>query len=56
MTCGGFKDLPRGTIEEKILCDKESIFAKTVKYDWYQRGLVSIVYKFFVKNDCFPCK
>ena len=35
MTCGGFKDLPRGRIEEKIFCDKASIFAKTLKYDWY---------------------
>ena len=28
ITCGGFKDLPKGKIKKKILCDRAFIFAK----------------------------
>ena len=42
-----FKDLIRRTASDKILRDKAFNVAKNPKYDVYQRGLVSIVYKFF---------
>ena len=45
-----FKDLNRRTIADKVLHDKAFNIAKNTKYDGYQRGLASIVYKFFDKN------
>ena len=45
-----FKDFTRRTASDKILCDKTFDIAKNPKYDWYQRGLVSMVYKFFDKK------
>ena len=42
-----FKDLFRRTTSDKILHDKTFNIAKNPKYDGYQRGLSSIVYKFF---------
>ena len=39
------KDLTKRTVEDKIL--KNKAFAKDPKYDGYQRGLASMVYKFF---------
>ena len=33
-----------------MLRDKAFNIAKNPKYDWYQRGLASMVYKFFDKN------
>ena len=50
MTYGDFKDLPRGTVSDKILHDKPSNIAKNSKYDEYQRRLVSMVYSFFDKK------
>ena len=47
MVCGDFKDLTRRTISDKILRDKASNVAKNPKYNGYQRGLASMVYKFF---------
>ena len=44
---GDFKDLKRRTASDKILRDKALNIAKNPKYDGYQRGLVSMVYKFF---------
>ena len=41
---GDFKDLARRTTFNKLLRDKGFNIAK---YDGYQRGLASIVYKFF---------
>ena len=41
-----FKDLTRRTTSDKILHDKAFSIAKNPKYDGYQRGLPSIVYKF----------
>ena len=35
------------TFADKLLCDKTFNIAKDPKYDGYQRGLASIVYKFF---------
>ena len=34
----------------KVLCDKAFNVAKNPKYDGYQRGLASMVYKFFEKK------
>ena len=42
-----FKDLIRRTASGKILRDKAFNVAKNPKYDVYQRGPVSVVYKFF---------
>ena len=47
MAYGDFKDL---TASDKILRDKAFNIAKNPKDDGYQRGLASIVYKFFDKN------
>ena len=41
------KDLTRRTIADKILKKKAFDIAKDPKYDGYQRGLASMVYKFF---------
>ena len=50
MSYGDFKYLPRRTASDKIICDKAFNIAKNPKYDGYQRGLVSMVYKFFNKK------
>ena len=47
---GDFKDLVRRTASNKILRDKAFNIAKN-KYDGYQRGLASMVYKFFDKTS-----
>ena len=47
---GDFKDLKRRTFSDKVLRDKAFNIAKNPKYNWYQRGLASMVYKFFDKN------
>ena len=47
MAYGDFKDLNRKTTSVKILRDKALNIDKNSKYDKYQRGLVSMVYKFF---------
>ena len=49
MGYGDFKDLPRGTASDKVLCNIPFNIAKNPKYDGYQRGLASIVYRFFDK-------
>ena len=50
MAYRGFKYLTRRTASDKILRDKAFNIAKNPKYDGYQRGLASIVFKIFVKN------
>ena len=45
-----FKDLKR-TASDKILRDKAFNIAQNPKYDGYQRGLASMVYKFFNKKS-----
>ena len=45
-----FKDLTRRTASDKILRDKVFIIAKNPKYDGYQRGLASMIYKCFDKK------
>ena len=47
MACGDFKDLARRTASDKIWRDKAFNIVKNPDYDEYQRGFVSIVYKFF---------
>ena len=47
---GDFEDLTRRTAADKILRDKAFNIAKNPKYDGYQRGFASIVYKFLIKN------
>ena len=51
MPYGDFKELPRRTASDKVLRDKTFNIAKNPKYDGYQRGLVSMVYKFFDKKS-----
>ena len=51
MTYGDFKDLARRTPSDKVLRDKAFNIAKSSKYDGYQWGLSSMVYKFFDKKS-----
>ena len=46
-----FKDLTRRTASDKILRDKAFNIDKNLRYDGYQRGLASIVYKSFDKKN-----
>ena len=55
MAYGGFKDLIRRTAADKVLRDK--IIAKNPKYDGYQLGIDSMVYKSFdEKSSCGTVK
>ena len=45
------KDLIKRTVTDKILKNKAFDIAKDPKYDGYQRGLASMVYKFFDKKS-----
>ena len=38
------------TFADKLLCEKAFNFNKHLKYDGFQRGLASMVYKFFGKK------
>ena len=51
MTYGEFEDFKRRTASDKILRDKAFNIAKNPKYDGYQSGLVSMVYKYFDKKS-----
>ena len=46
-----FKDLARRAASDKLLRDKTFNIAKNPKYDGYQRGLASMIYKFFDKKS-----
>ena len=50
MAYGVFTDLARRTASDKVLKDEAFTIAKNTKYDGYQRGLASAVYKFFDKK------
>ena len=52
MAYGDFKDLAKRTAANKVLRDKAFNIAKDPEYDGYQRGLSSMVYKFFDKKNC----
>ena len=45
-----FKNLARRTASDKLLRDKAFDIAKNPKHDRYQRGLASMVYKYFDKK------
>ena len=45
-----YRDLARRTHLYKVLKDKPFNIAKTLKYDGYQKELVSTIYKFFGKK------
>ena len=47
MAYGDFKVLKRRTQSDKVLKDKAFEIANNPKYDGYQRGLASMIYKFF---------
>ena len=51
MAYGKFKVLNKSTQSDKVLRDKALEIASNPKYDGYQRGLASMVYKFFDKNS-----
>ena len=51
MAYGKSKDLVKGTQSGKVLKDKAFKVASDPKYDGYQRGLASMVYKFFDKKS-----
>ena len=52
MAYGKSKDLAERTQSDKVLRDKAFKIASNPKYDDYQRGLPSMVYKFFDKKYC----
>ena len=47
MVYGKTKDLVKRTQSDKVLKDKAFKIANDLKYDGYQRGLASMVYRFF---------
>ena len=51
MAYGKSKDLIKRTHSDKVLKDKEFKIANNPKYDGFQRGLASMVYKFFDKKS-----
>ena len=50
MAYGKSKDLIKRTQSDKVLRDKSFKIASDPKYDGYQRGLASLVSKFFDKK------
>ena len=50
MAYGKSKDLTKRTQSDKVLRDKAFKIESDPKNDGYQRGLVSMVYKFFNKK------
>ena len=51
MVYGKSKDLMKRTQSEKVLRDKALKIASDPKYDAYQGGLASMIYKFFDKKS-----
>ena len=51
MAYGDFKDLARRIAADKVFRDKAFKIAIDKKYNSYQRGLASMVYKFFYKKS-----
>ena len=49
--CGKSKDLAKRTQSDKVLRDKAFKITSNPKYDGYQRGFASAVYKFFDKKS-----
>ena len=50
MAYGDFINLVRRRASDKVLRDKAFSIAKNPRYDGYQRGLASMIYKFFDKK------
>ena len=50
MAYSDFKDVAKRTAADKVLKDKAFNIAKDPKYDEDQRGLASMLYKFFDKK------
>ena len=51
MAYRAYKDLTKRAASDKVLRDKAFNIAKNPKYDGYQRGLASMIYKFFDKKS-----
>ena len=51
MAYGKYKDLEKRTQLDKILKDRVFEIANSSEYDRYQRGLASMVYKFFERKS-----
>ena len=51
MAYGKSKDLVKRTQSDKVLKDKAFKIASDPKYDGYQRGLASMIYRFFDKKS-----
>ena len=51
MAYGDIKDLTRRAALDKVFRGKAFNIAKNPKYDGYERGLASMVYKFFDKKS-----
>ena len=51
MACGDFNDLAKRTAADRVLRDKAFKIASDQKYDRYQTGLTSMVYKVFDKKS-----
>ena len=49
MAFGKYKDLTKRTQSDKVFKDQDFEIASNLKYDRYQRGLASMVFKFFDK-------
>ena len=54
MVYGKYKDIERRTQSDKVLNYKAFEIANNPKYDGFQRGLASMVYKFFDKKSKGP--
>ena len=52
MAYGKSKDLAQKTQSDKVLRGKALKIESDPKYDGYQRGLTSMLYKFFDKKSC----
>ena len=50
MAYGDFKDLARRKASDKVFRDKAFNIAKNPKYEGYQRGFASMVYKYFARK------
>ena len=50
MAYGKYKDLTKRREPDKVLRDKDFKIASDPKYDEYERGLASMIYKFFNKK------
>ena len=51
MAYGDFRNLAKRTAADKLLSDKAFNIAKDLKYDGYQKGLASVVYKLYDKKN-----